>query len=60
MNGVAGESYAVLTSTDLGMSLSQWTPVTTNLVTNGGDFSITATNAVSFGAQQQFYILQMQ
>ena len=60
VNGVAGESYAVLTSTNLGMSLSQWAPVTTNLVTNGGDFTIMATNAVSLGAQQQFYILQMQ
>ena len=58
VNGVAGESYAVLTSTDAGQSLSQWTPVVTNLVTNGGDFTITATNAVNLGAQQQFYILQ--
>jgi uncharacterized repeat protein (TIGR03803 family) len=60
MNGVAGESYAVLTSTDAGQSLSQWTPVATNLVTNGGNFTIIATNAVNLGAQQQFYILQMQ
>jgi uncharacterized repeat protein (TIGR03803 family) len=59
-NGVAGESYAVLTSTDAEMPLSGWTPVMTNLVTNGGNFTITATNAVNFGAQQQFYILQMQ
>ena len=59
-NGVAGENYAVLTSTDAGLSLSNWTPLATNLVTNGGNFTITATNAVNLGAQQQFYILQMQ
>jgi uncharacterized repeat protein (TIGR03803 family) len=59
-NGVSGESYAVLTSADAGQSLSQWTPVVTNMLANSGNFTIIATNAITPGAQQQFYILQAQ
>lgn len=57
-NGVAGGTYTVLMSTDVRLPLSQWTPVATSVLSGSGDFAITATNAVSSGAPQQFFILQ--
>lgn len=60
-NGVAGTGFAVLASTNVKLPFSQWTPVATNtLLTNGGGFTLTATNAVNLAAPQQFYILQAQ
>jgi hypothetical protein len=59
-NGVAGETCSLLASPDLRQPLSQWTPVATNILTGGGNFTITATNAVSSGGPQQFYRLQVQ
>jgi len=55
-----GESYAVLTSSDLLVPPSLWLPVATNILSGGGSFTITLTNAVSPVAFQQFYILQTQ
>jgi hypothetical protein len=34
--------------------------VATNVLGAGGNFTITATNSVTSGASQQFYILQLQ
>jgi uncharacterized repeat protein (TIGR03803 family) len=59
-NGVGGGTYTVLMSANLGLPLSQWTPVAAEVLTHSGNFTITATNAVSPGAPQQFYILQGQ
>jgi uncharacterized repeat protein (TIGR03803 family) len=59
-NGVVGGTYTVLMSTNLGLPLSQWTPVATSVLAGSGNFTITATNAVSPGAPQQFYVLQAQ
>jgi hypothetical protein len=56
-NGVAGETNYVLTSTDLALPPSQWTPISTNVLTAGGNFSITVTNAVNTDSQQ-FFMLQ--
>lgn len=56
-NGAAGETYYVLTSTNIAQPFNQWTPVTTNALTANGNFSLTATNAASAPAQQ-FFILQ--
>jgi uncharacterized repeat protein (TIGR03803 family) len=58
-NGVAGERYLVSTSADPTLPLSGWSPVTTNLIGNGGNFTITATNAVIPGAPQQFFAIYM-
>ncbi len=58
VNGVGGESCTVLASANLFIPLSQWTPLTTNVLTSGGDFTITATNAASLAAPQHFYIIQ--
>jgi hypothetical protein len=47
-------------STNAALPLSQWGPVATNLLSGSGSFTLTATNAVSPGAPQRFYILQVQ
>ena len=60
-NGGAGTTCFILGSTNMAMPLSQWTPVATNILNTGGNFSITATNAANATAPlQQFFILQMQ
>jgi hypothetical protein len=46
----------VLTSTNLVLPLSQWTPVVTNTFT-GGNFSVTIT--VDPSAPQNFYMLKV-
>ena len=59
-NGVAGHAYTVLTSTNLGLIFSQWTPVATMVLSNSGNFTITATNVVDLTANQRFFIFRMQ
>jgi hypothetical protein len=59
-NGVAGSNYCALSSADVHLSVSQWTPVATNTASAGGAFSITVSNALANPAAQQFFILQMQ
>jgi PKD repeat protein len=58
INGQAGGSYYVLASTNLTLPLSQWVPVATNVLNASGNFTITATNAVTPNLSQRFYILQ--
>ncbi len=58
-NGVAGETCSVLASPNLSLPLSQWTPLTTNALSGGGNFTITATNVVNPAAPQQFYALKI-
>ncbi len=60
INGVAGCTYTVLTSTDLISPLYKWTPITTNYLSVGGDFTITANNAVNANSGQRFYSLLAQ
>ena len=58
-NGQTGGTYYLLSSTNLALSLSQWTPVATNLVsTNGanGAFTFIGTNTVGSNGQR-YYIL---
>ena len=57
-NGLAGVTYHLLTSTDLALPLSHWTPVATNASSVNGNFIITLTNAANPNLRQQFYILQ--
>jgi hypothetical protein len=59
-NGFAGGTYYVLTSTNLALPLSLWSPVSTNLLAAPGNFTITATNGLLSNAARQFYILQVQ
>jgi uncharacterized repeat protein (TIGR03803 family) len=57
INGMAGHTYRVLSSTDFAAPLDQWRPVATNVLGSGGNFTLTATNAVNPGFEQQFYTL---
>ncbi len=54
-NGTVGVTYNVLTSTNLVLPLSSWTPIFTNTFITGGAFSIT--NLISPSVPQRFYIL---
>ena len=58
INGVSNKTYYILTTTNLGQPLSQWTPVVTNQVNTNGNFTITATNAVDRNEPQRYYILE--
>jgi PKD repeat protein len=59
INGVSGLTYYVLTSTNLALPLSQWTPVATNVWSANGSFNLTVTNTVNPGVPQQFYIFEV-
>jgi fibronectin-binding autotransporter adhesin len=55
-NGVLGEHYSVLTSTNAAAPLSTWTLLSTNSF-SGGTFSIT--NTINTSAPQRFFILRV-
>jgi large repetitive protein len=56
-NGVMGGTYKVSMSTTLALPLSQWTPVSTNVLSTTGNFTITATNAVNTNVPRRFFSL---
>ena len=56
-NGFVGGTYYVFTTTNLATPLSLWTPVATNVLGVSGSFTIAASNTVSPGTSQRFYIL---
>jgi PKD repeat protein len=56
--GVSGLAYYVVTSTNLLLPLSQWTPLATNIWVANGNFSLTLTNALN-GTTPQFYLLKV-
>jgi len=56
-NAQATGVYYILSSTNVTLPLSQWTPVSTNIVNTSNGFSLTGTNVVTPGAAGQFYIL---
>lgn len=58
--GFAGSTYLTLTSTNLLWPLDQWTPIATNVLTAGGNFSITITNGINPATPQQFLTIGMQ
>lgn len=55
-NGLSGQQYVVLSSTNVALPLSQWTPIATNTFNGIGHFNIT--NGVDPGAPRNFYILR--
>jgi hypothetical protein len=59
-DGLAGQTYYVLGTTNLALPLNQWTTVATNIPGETGDFTITLTNAVNPNVPQNFYILKVQ
>jgi len=56
-NGVSGETYVLLTSTNIALPFSQWTPLATNTFSSGS-FSIT--NTANPNAARNFYIIKVQ
>jgi hypothetical protein len=58
-NCITGGVFTVLMSTNLTLPLTNWTALATN-VSNGGNFTFTATNAVNPAVPVQFYLLQEQ
>jgi hypothetical protein len=54
--GSPNGTYSVLTSTNVALWLTNWTPVLTNLFNSVGNFSFT--NPVSSQEPQRFYLLQ--
>jgi len=59
-NGVAGETCSVWMSADVAQPFSQWTSIATNVLSAGGNFTLTATNAVNLAAPSEFYVLKVQ
>ena len=58
VNGLAGRTYYLLTSTDL--AAAQWSVIATNILQTNGMFSIGASNAVNFDEIQRYFILEAQ
>jgi uncharacterized repeat protein (TIGR03803 family) len=59
-NGVANCSYVTVTSTNLTLPVSQWLPLSTNVLTQAGNFTVTITNAIDPSISQRFYSLLAQ
>ncbi len=59
-NGSSGTTYIVLTSTNLTLPSTQWTPVVTNTWSANGAFSLTLTNVLNPPGPRRFYLLQIQ
>jgi hypothetical protein len=58
-NGAPGQTYYVLSSPNVGLPISQWTPVATNVMSGSGSFSIVVPNLVSPSTPQRYCVLQM-
>lgn len=59
IDGMKGESCTILASPTLSMPLNLWTPLATNVLVSGGNFTITVTNGFTPAASQTFYTLQV-
>lgn len=57
-NGTAGRNYVVLTSTNIALPLTSWTPTATNSFDNTGAFH--ATNAINPALNRSFYLIESQ
>ena len=57
-DGVLGWTYNALMGTNAAQPLSQWTPISTNLLTANGPFSLIATNGVSAASARRFFALR--
>jgi hypothetical protein len=59
-DGLAGQTYYVLGTTNLTLPVNQWTSVATNIPGGTGNFTITLTNAANLNIPGNFYILKVQ
>ncbi len=57
-NGVSGQTYYVLTTTNLALPGNLWVPVATNVLGAGGNFTLTVSNLVNASLPQSFFRLQ--
>jgi hypothetical protein len=57
-NGVQGNSYVVLRTTDLSLSPTNWTRIQTNTFGAGGTFTVT--DPIPPGSARSYYLLQLQ
>jgi hypothetical protein len=57
-NGITGQTYVLLTSTNLTLPVGQWTRVATNVLATSGDFVMTATSAQVGASPARFFLLQ--
>jgi hypothetical protein len=60
INGLSGGTYCVLMTTNLTLPISNWTAVTTNVLSTNGNFAITVKKPANSGASQRYYIIQYQ
>lgn len=56
-DGIAGQTYYVLTSTNAATPLDKWATVSTNVLATGGNFAISVTNAFTTTNTQQYFVL---
>jgi hypothetical protein len=56
-NGTAGADYYVLASTNVALSLTNWTRLSTNQFGPGGGFSFT--NTINPNFPRRFYVIQV-
>jgi uncharacterized repeat protein (TIGR03803 family) len=59
-DGLSNGNYSVLTSTNPGSPLAQWTPIASSVLSSNGPFHIIATNTFSLTNPARFYTLQLQ
>jgi hypothetical protein len=59
-NGFGYYDYVTLAGTNLSQPLNSWTPVSANLITNAGPFTISLPNSITPGLPMQFYRLRVQ
>jgi hypothetical protein len=57
-DGLLGWTYNVLMGTNVTQPLSEWTPISTNLLTANGPFTIIASNAVSTTNAKGFFAIR--
>jgi autotransporter-associated beta strand protein len=56
-NGTASSQYYILSSTDIGLPISSWIPIFTNVFGTNGEFNFT--NSIDVNLPQRFYLLQV-
>jgi hypothetical protein len=59
-NGISNYDYVTLAGTNLSQPPNSWTPVSANLLTNSGPFTIFLPNSITSGSPMQFYRLRVQ
>jgi uncharacterized repeat protein (TIGR03803 family) len=57
IEGIENERCTILASPSISVRLSLWGPITTNVLSSGGNFALTVTNALSSAPAQAFYTL---